>query len=67
LRANKSQSMKPNENNFAFICFHEFLRNGTFQRVTGEKIRKMSLRPNSRHRLWLTRPNSFLHAPLDKV
>jgi hypothetical protein len=36
----KSKEMKTNESKIAFISFHLFFRNLTFQRVTSKKIKK---------------------------
>jgi hypothetical protein len=33
--------MKTNKSKIAFICFHRLFRIGTFQRVTGEKTKKL--------------------------
>jgi hypothetical protein len=43
--------MKGNESNFAFICFHEFFRIGTFQRVTQEKEKNFPPAPRNPLRL----------------
>jgi hypothetical protein len=38
--SNKSQQLKEDESNFAFISFHKFFCIWTFQWVTREKIKK---------------------------
>jgi hypothetical protein len=43
LAANKRKKMKENENKIAFICFHKFFRIGTFQGVTADSNKKISL------------------------
>jgi hypothetical protein len=37
--------MKGNESKWAFICFQQFFRIGTFQRVTADSNKKIARRP----------------------
>ncbi len=52
LNESKSKKMKGNENNFVFICFHFLFGIWTFQRVTGEKNKKIPIPSDSRGGLW---------------
>jgi hypothetical protein len=59
---NKRKQMKAKWLLFPFICFHEFFRIGTFQRVTADSNKKIRLGFCSRLRLCAKDLQSDAHA-----